>query len=91
MPENDPFQKHECIEALHEIYLYMDGQLTEERRTVIRQHLDDCPPCGGAFDFESELRMVISRRCRDTVPDELRQRIANALAEFGGTVDDPTS
>jgi mycothiol system anti-sigma-R factor len=71
----------------------MDGELTEERRLVIRQHLDDCPPCGGAFDFEGELRMVISRRCRDTVPQELRDRIAQALSEFGdldGTAEHDT-
>jgi mycothiol system anti-sigma-R factor len=68
-----------CTEALEELYLYLDGELTETKRTVIQGHLDDCNPCFEAFDFEAELRMVIKRRCTDQVPDSLRERIAEQL------------
>ena len=71
--------KPECVEALQQLYLYIDGELTEELRITIRRHLDDCPPCDEFYDFEAELRQVISVRCRDEVPDALRQRIADAL------------
>ena len=71
--------KGDCVEAVHLLYHYLDGELTAERRVLIRQHLDDCPPCGQAFDFEAELRVVVSQRCRETVPDHLRQRVAEAL------------
>jgi mycothiol system anti-sigma-R factor len=71
--------KPECVEALHQLYLYIDGELTEELRITIKRHLDDCPPCFEFYDFEAELRQVISLRCRDEVPDALRQRIAQAL------------
>jgi mycothiol system anti-sigma-R factor len=69
----------DCNEALHEIYHFLDGELTAERRELIQHHLDDCPPCYEAFDFEAELRIVISRKCVDTVPESLRQRIADAI------------
>ena len=68
-----------CDDALHELYGYLDGELTVERRTSIQRHLDDCPPCYEAFDFEAELRIVIARKCTETVPDALKQRIAEAL------------
>jgi hypothetical protein len=42
--------------------------------------LDDCPPCYEAFDFEVELRVVIAKKCHETVPDHLKQRIADALS-----------
>jgi mycothiol system anti-sigma-R factor len=71
--------KDGCVEALQQLYLYIVGELTEELRLTIRRHLDDCPPCYEFYDFEAELRHVISVRCRDEVPDALRQRIANAL------------
>jgi mycothiol system anti-sigma-R factor len=71
--------KDECVEALQQLYLYIDGELTEELRVTIRRHLDDCPPCYEFYDFEAELRQVISVRCRDQVPESLRQRIAEAL------------
>ena len=73
--------KGDCVEAVHLLYHYLDGELTTERRVLIRQHLDDCPPCGQAFDFEAELRVVVSQKCRETVPDHLRQRVADALRQ----------
>ncbi len=73
--------KGDCFEAVHLLYHYLDGELTTERRVLIRQHLDDCPPCGQAFDFEAELRMVVSQKCRETVPDHLRQRVAESLRD----------
>ncbi len=71
-----------CTEAAELLYSYMDGELTEERRVLIATHLDACPPCLDAFDFEAELRVVISERCRERVPDQLRQRVADALAQL---------
>jgi mycothiol system anti-sigma-R factor len=68
-----------CEEAIQELYLYIDGELTEDKRSTIRHHLDDCNPCFEAFDFEAELRTVISARCRDEVPESLRTRIAQEL------------
>ena len=73
--------KDECRDAVHSLYHYMDGELTFERRELIRHHLDDCPPCGEAFDFEAELRIVISQKCREQVPDHLRARVADALRQ----------
>jgi mycothiol system anti-sigma-R factor len=70
---------HECDDALHELYHFLDGELTNDKRTVIQNHLDDCPPCYEAFDFEAELRIVIAKKCNDTVPESLRARIADAL------------
>ena len=71
-----------CTEAAALLYHYIDGELTEERRMLISAHLDDCPPCLDAFDFEAELRVVVAQRCRDRVPEELRQRVAEALRQL---------
>jgi len=71
----------DCTEAVHELYHYLDGQLTEERREVIRVHLDFCGPCGGAAEFEAELRRVIANRCKDRVPESLIRRVAEAIDE----------
>jgi mycothiol system anti-sigma-R factor len=68
-----------CAEAVHQLYLFLDGELTPERRALIKHHLDECPPCFEAFDFEAELRMVIAHKCREQVPEHLRQRVARAL------------
>ena len=77
----------DCEEAVHELYTYLDGELTEERREEIRVHLDYCGPCGGAAEFEAELRRVIANRCKDRVPDSLIQRVAEAIEAESGTHD----
>jgi mycothiol system anti-sigma-R factor len=71
----------DCEEAVHELYHYLDGELTEERRTEISVHLDWCGPCSGAAEFESELRRVIANRCKDRVPQSLIDRVAESLDE----------
>jgi mycothiol system anti-sigma-R factor len=70
-----------CEQALHELYRFLDGELNDERRTLIATHIEECSTCLGAFDFEAELRIVVSEKCRDTVPDALRERIARAIGE----------
>lgn len=72
-----------CEEALHELYHFLDGELTDDRRELISTHLDGCTTCLGAFDFEADLRNVVAQKCRDTVPDSLRARIAEAIGHRG--------
>lgn len=68
-----------CNEALHELYEFLDGELTDERRTTIKAHLTDCSPCLEMFDFQAELKMVIASKCRDEVPEALKARVADAI------------
>ena len=70
-----------CDEAVHQLYHYLDGELTDQRREQIAVHLNFCGPCGGAAEFEAELRQVIANRCKDHVPESLMQRIAVAIDE----------
>src|SRR5687768_11392560 len=81
--ESDAHAGHDhgnCDEALNELYTFLDGELTDARRSRIRTHLDDCSPCLEMFDFEAELRIVINHKCQEQVPDALRQRIFDSLA-----------
>jgi mycothiol system anti-sigma-R factor len=81
----DLYRGTDCQDALHTLYHYLDGELTPERRVEIQRHLTECEPCLHAFDFEAELKVVIARSCRDQVPDHLRSKIAEAIAEASRT------
>jgi len=76
MPDSTP----ECRDALHELYGYLDGELTDDRRAAIHRHLDQCQPCAEPYDFEAELREVIRRKCQEQVPDSLMAKVRDALA-----------
>ncbi|MDE3204166.1 MAG: mycothiol system anti-sigma-R factor [Acidobacteriota bacterium] len=80
----DLLRAGDCNDALHTLYHYLDGELTDSRRQAIRDHLDLCEPCLHAFDFEAELKVVVARSCRDQVPDQLRRKIAEAIAHECG-------
>ena len=69
----------DCREAVETLYHYLDGELTYERRIVIQRHLDDCHDCIEAYEFEAELRIAVSRSCREPVPPSLIDRVAQAL------------
>jgi mycothiol system anti-sigma-R factor len=71
----------DCSETLQELYQFLDGELTDEKRVQIQQHLEDCPPCFEAFDFEVEIKQYIAQKCRDRVPESLRVRIAEAIGQ----------
>ena len=70
-----------CDVTLHELYTFLDGELTDEKRAAIQRHLDACPPCYEQYDFEAELRVVIQHKCRESVPDGLKARIAEAIQD----------
>ncbi len=71
----------DCGDALLQLSAFLDGELTDENRLAIADHLNRCAPCDGARHFEGELRTVIQDRCREEVPDDLRQRILAAIAD----------
>lgn len=71
----------ECAEAAAEVYAYLDGELTEQKRDQIAAHLEDCPGCFDAFEFHTELRALISKGCQCPPPEGLKDRIQAALAQ----------
>ena len=70
---------HDCSDTLHELYHFLDGEMTDEKRMIVQAHLDACPPCFEAYDFEAELRQVVQRKCQERVPESLRARIGEAI------------
>jgi len=69
----------DCKDALHQLYGFLDGELTEDKRAAIQHHLDSCQPCAEPYDFEAELRLVIRKKCAEAVPDSLMDKIRLAL------------
>jgi len=78
----DPHET-DCTDVLGEVYLYLDLECTDDRRVVIRQHLDECSPCLREFGIEQEVKALVARCCgSETAPIELKQRLRVKLAEL---------
>lgn len=78
----DPHET-DCREVLAEVYLYLDLECSDERRGIIRQHLDECSPCLREYGIEQEVKALVARCCGDeTAPMDLRNRLRLKLAEL---------
>ncbi len=69
----------DCQAMIARLYHFLDGELTDARRAKIMRHLEGCPACFSAYDFEAELRIVVRERTRTHVPPSLLGRIRVAL------------
>jgi mycothiol system anti-sigma-R factor len=76
-------QRHpgaDCREVLAEVYFYLDLECADERRTLIRHHLDECSPCLREYGIEQEVKELVARCCgNETAPARLRIRLAQIL------------
>jgi anti-sigma factor (TIGR02949 family) len=75
----NPAAVGDCSAMLKRLYNFLDGELNDERRNKIKSHLDSCPTCFSAFDFEAELRDIVARKTHTQVPTELAERIRMSI------------
>lgn len=69
----------DCTAVIRELYTFLDGEMAENENVEFTRHLHGCVDCHEAVAFHAELKMVISTKCRDQVPEALKLRIAAAL------------
>jgi mycothiol system anti-sigma-R factor len=73
----------DCREVLAEVYLYLDLECADERRILIRRHLEECSPCLHEYGIEQEVRELVARYCgNERAPVRLRERLKIRLAEL---------
>jgi mycothiol system anti-sigma-R factor len=78
----------DCREVLEEVYLYLDGELAYEQRTVVREHLDDCSPCLRKYGLEQDVKALVARCCGgDAAPDHLRTKVLARLQSVRVEID----
>ncbi len=77
-----------CDDAIEQVYGYLDRELSESELDGLETHLKDCAPCLEMYDFEKHLKALISEKCRDKVPDEVRTRIQAALDSLASAESD---
>ena len=78
----DPHET-DCRDVLAEVYLYLDLECSDDRRDVIRKHLDECSPCLREYGIEQEVKALVARCCgTERAPAELRERLRLRLSEL---------
>lgn len=69
----------DCSGALHDLQLYLDGELPRGDLSTIRAHLAACYPCADRATFEEQLRALVRDRCAESAPPQLVAQIRARL------------
>ena len=77
LPNGDHRLNATATRPSRELETFLDGELSaEDALASIRAHLEACPDCFQAFDFQAELKAVIAAQVpRDEMPAGLLARI----------------
>jgi mycothiol system anti-sigma-R factor len=71
----------DCGQILNEVYLFLDLECADDRRSAIQNHLDECSACLREYGIEQEVRALVHRCCSgDRAPAELRERLRMKIA-----------
>ncbi len=71
-----------CQQALDLLMDFLKRELSPEAAGAVQRHLDKCNPCERHARLEARFVVVIGQRLgREPCPDQLRERIRDALAE----------
>jgi anti-sigma factor (TIGR02949 family) len=76
----------DCNETIRELDAFLDGELSDDARGQIHDHLNGCTDCLQAFDFHAELKVVIREKCNnDEMPAGLLAKIEHCFqTDFHG-------
>lgn len=71
-----------CEEAVRRLWEYLDGELGDEERAAIDEHLSFCRRCCGEAEFAEELRNFLRSSADVELPDDVRRRLTSTLDEL---------
>ncbi len=70
----------DCADArIERLYEYLDGALSHEDLTEIKDHLAGCPECAEEHDLERVIRSVVKRSCTEVAPSTLKANILGRI------------
>jgi len=73
----------DCLEAIDNLYAYLDGELDDQDVLVrFQAHLDHCRSCYSRAEMEKELNRRIRKSCTNQAPASLQHRLQNLLEKL---------
>lgn len=74
----------DCDSVMRQLWDYLDGELTADRKSAIRSHLELCKRCHPQFEFERTfLDAVAASAPQHSNPEQLRLKLLMALEDEG--------
>ncbi|MBW1641107.1 MULTISPECIES: zf-HC2 domain-containing protein [Microbacterium] len=74
-----------CEKARRDLEEYLRDEVCKTEHADIRAHLESCPSCREEALVATTLTEVISRACKETAPEELRDQVLARLRAVQAT------
>ena len=72
----------DCEQVVRLLLTYLDGEVTENERGDVDQHLALCRSCFSRAEFEKRLRLQLVELRQGDVPPEFEHHIKNLMSRF---------
>jgi mycothiol system anti-sigma-R factor len=70
----------DCSEVLAQVWLFLDHECDESRRSLLSQHLDECGPCLAEYGLDEKLKALLAAKCGgDRAPAGLKDRLRDQI------------
>ena len=82
-PHHHDVEEMDCLEAIDNLYAYLDGELTDDETLArFRKHLDHCKSCYSRSELEGVINERIKESGKGKTPDTLKDRICDFLDDL---------
>ncbi len=71
-----------CKDAVRQLWEYLDGNVAEDDRHAIEEHLNVCKRCCGEIEFAQELRGFLERSGQEDMTQDTRSRLTSFLEQI---------
>lgn len=68
-----------CAKARQDLEEYLRNEMCKTEHSDIREHLEHCTSCAEEALVATTLTEVVSRACKETAPEELRDQVLARL------------
>ena len=76
----------DCSEVLARVYDFLDGEVSDDDRARIAEHLDECSPCLRQYGLEQAVKALVHRSCTcEHAPEHLRVQIVTRIRQISVT------
>ncbi|MDQ4215445.1 mycothiol system anti-sigma-R factor [Microbacterium capsulatum] len=74
-----------CAKARQDLEEYLRNEMCKTEHSDIREHLEHCPSCAEEALIATTLTEVVSRACKETAPEALRDQVLARLRAVQAT------
>jgi len=75
-------EEMDCLEAVRNLYAYLDGELGERSRANVEHHLGQCRDCFTRLEFEQAIGEQLRTHGKKKTPKALQNRLRKLIKDF---------